>query len=259
MIRRLFLSALAALLCSGPFFALPATAAPAGPIVQTNTGASAGPTFAASLKKLPKAGNSIVIVAGLDSASTVGVLEPDDVANVVDASETYAAWQVPGAPYAIAFAAKADPTVRTWGFHGVSQPHTWLAVEVSGLSTYQPSGVPIWDGPAASSIYAVGTGTTSLATGHRSATAVPHELVLSTFVNRVTAGTPPTVSAFSNTIPQPGTWVRLGASVATSGGANHRLDVAFKEVASSTFYDGTADWPTAPAGMSSMLTGFYMP
>jgi len=235
-----------------------ATATPPKTIVQTNQGSSVGATFTASLARSPKAGNSIVIVTGLDNASTVGVLEPDDVANVIDASESVAAWQVPGAPYAIVWVAKADPAVRTWGFHGVAQPHTWLVAEVAGLQTFQPSGVPIWDGPASHSSVEVGTGGTTQGTGTGSPTAVPREVMIASFVARVPSGSPPTVTGFTNSWPQEGTWSRLGTSVATAGGgANHRLDVAFKVVTTSGSYACDATYTAAPSGMAALLTGLY--
>lgn len=237
----------------------PAAAAPppATAVVQSNQGTGDAAGFTASLRKTPAAGNAIVIVVGLNGAASSGVLEADDVAHVIDAAETSSAFQVAGAPYAIVFAADVQSGVKTWRFHGPSQPVTWLVAEFSGLQKFE-SGVPRWDGAPFSSDHAVGTGATSLSTGQGQPTANPHELLISPFAGRVTAGVPPTVTSFANTTSQPGAWTRLGNTVATSsGGANHRLDVAFKVVDTSAVYDCTATWSAAPAGMSGLITGFY--
>lgn len=233
-------------------------APPPSPLVkQIKQGTGNGSGFSASLNKTPAPGNVVFIIVGLDAAGQVGVLEADDVNNVVHMTESWTAYRVPGAPYVITFGAAAAG-VKTWGFHGVSQKVVWTAMELAGITTFNPSGVPIWDGPATSSNHLVTGVDTSMATGHRANTANPHELIFAVYASRVTSGTPPAVSGFANTYAQPGTWERLGSTVVTSGaGANHRLDIAVKEVAALGSFDATATWTAAPAGMSASLTGLY--
>jgi hypothetical protein len=223
---------------------------------QTNQGTASGTTFTASLPNAPATGNSILVVVGLDHSASV---DADDTAHVILAAETASAFGVSGAPYALLFAAGADPAVTTWGFHlGTSQKVTWLAAELPAVQKFE-SGVPKWDGAPFSSAYLVNGSATTLSTGHGQQTVNAHELLIASFADRVTSGTPPTVTGFANTTGgQAGTWARLGATVASTGtGANHRLDVAWKSVTVTGTYDCTATWSAAPAGMSGMVTGFY--
>lgn len=233
--------------------AAPASAA-AGPIKQINSGAGNGSAFTATLSKRPTAGNVIVITVAMQAATTNGFLEPDDTANVVDVSESFTAYQVPGAPFVKTFGTRADPNVQSWGFHGVAQPVAWQAVELSGIQTFQLSGAPVWDGGALASNYVVDGTSTTLSTGHRYDTAVPHEFILAGYASRVDSGTPPTVTGFTNTYAQPGTWTRLGSTV-VSGPV--RLDVAYKVATQMGSYDCTATWSAPPAGMAASLTPLY--
>jgi len=247
-IRRRLLPVLP-LLAASVLFAGPAAAdpPPAGPDpVQTNQGAGNGAAFTASLNKPPKAGNSIIIVVGLDHANQVGTLEADDVANVVDASESAAAYQVAGAPYAVVFAAHAVAGVRTWGFHGVTQPVAWLVAEFTGVIQSDPSGVPKWDGGAYSSGYTLGG--SSVSTGSSPGTSNPSELLLSSFVSRVASGTAPPVASFS------AGFTRLGSSVTS---ANIRLDVGWRPVTALGSYEATVTYGGSPAGATGLLTGFW--
>jgi hypothetical protein len=239
---------LSPLLVASILFAGPAAADPAaGPDpVQTNQGSGSGSGFTASLNKAPKAGNSIVIVVGLDHANQVGTLEADDVANVIDASESMAAYQVAGAPYAIVFAAHAVTGVKTWGFHGVTQPVAWLVAEFTGVVQFDPSGVPKWDGGAYSSGYTIGG--SSVSTGASPGTSNPSELLLSSFVSRVASGTAPPVASFSTG------FTRLGSSVTSS---NIRLDVGWKPVTVLGSYEASVTYGGSPAGATGLLTGFW--
>lgn len=248
--RRLLTAAsitLQALACAALLTSAVPVPADAQPVIrQTATGTATGATFTATLPTLPQAGNSIVVVVGLDAATQVGTLEADDVTGLTHVAETAPAFQQPGVPYGIVFAVQADPVVRTWGFHGLSQSYTWLVAEISGLRTFE-SGVPIWDGPAWHSTF--GYNTPSLSTGTGSTTTPPRELMLAVFVARP-APLPPTT--FDNGFPQVGQWDRLGTSVANG----HRLDVAYKSVKTG-LYGCTGTWSQVVSGAASMVLGFY--
>jgi len=246
-IRRRLLPVLP-LLAASVLFAGPAAAdpPPAGPDpVQTNQGAGNGAAFTASLNKPPKAGNSIIIVVGLDHANQVGTLEADDVTHVTHVGESAAAWQVPGAPYVVVEAVQAAAGVRTWGFHGVAQPVAWLVAEFTGVVQLE-SGVPKWDGSAYSSGYTLGG--SAVSTGPCQGTANPSELLLSSFTSRVDSGTAPPVASFS-----PG-FTRLGSSVTSS---NIRLDVGWRPVTVQGSYEAAVTYGGSPAGATGLLTGFY--
>ena len=243
--RRLFLVLALLLTALAPH----ASAAPpsATALKQVATGTSQVGSFSVTLPKFPALGNSVVILVGMDAASAVGTLVPDDVESVIGVSESASAFRVAGAPYGVLYAADVQSGVRKWGFHGVNQSYTWVVAEFSGVAKFD-SGTPRWDGNVWASTTQV-PGTPTLDTGHRNQAIRPRMVLFAGFVAKGSVG----VTSFANTNPQPGTWRRLGTSV-TSG--THTLDVAYKVVSQFGVFDCTATWPQPPSGHTAWITGF---
>jgi hypothetical protein len=127
----------------------------------------------------------------------------------------------------------------------------WWIAEVSGLHAYPSignAGAGGTDGGSA----------TTLTVPNNSLNGSADELDIAAFVNHIASGTPKTVSSIANDVSQPGTWARLGSTVATSNttGANVRLDVFDKFPGAVGVRGAKVTWSASVTGAGGLVESY---
>jgi len=242
----------------------------AADIVQTSTGSSGTggivSSFSVTCSPLTAGNGVILIIANAD-----GNVFPDTPNNN--------AWLGCGA----ATNASPVPCINMYSFAPVggetsfaftlSTPgdiYCWLLIEVDNLADMASALYP--DGTLTLRSVANDTGLGSNNTSSTATTTIlttpfgtpinnaGDEMVISAAANRITSGTPKTVSGVADTTAgQPGTWARVGATIATSraAGVNMRLD-CYAKFAGGVLHqiDATYTFSASVTGSSAVITGF---
>jgi len=129
----------------------------------------------------------------------------------------------------------------------------WFIAEVSGLHAD-----PAKDPNVGSGAISGSAATSLVITDQLGVNGTADEVCFATFVNRTASGTPKTVASVANTTTQPGAWVRLGATAATSkaSGPNVRLDVYDKFPGAVGKRDATATWSASVTGAAGLVEAY---
>jgi hypothetical protein len=236
-------------------------------IIQANGGNTGGARVTAVPFSLPnpvRTDTYTVVFFAIDISSS----SIPTIPTITDAGQdwiyqwaTSAAFNQADSPYIHVFVAgRGDTALQNWG-GGTSWTATfptsvaasWVALEVSGLLSFNHANDSFVQHNNKDN-----TGSaTAIDTTNGGPAEFADDLLLSAFASRVASGTPPSVTGVANTTDQPGTWVSLFASQATSNssGANVRLDVyrKFTEGVSGT-WDATASY-SATSFLVALVAG----
>jgi hypothetical protein len=127
----------------------------------------------------------------------------------------------------------------------------WWVAEVSGLHSYPSIGNA---GTGASDAGSASTLTVS----NNGMTGTADEIDLAFFTAHAASGTPRTVSSIANDVAQPGTWARVGSSVATTNasGPNVRLDVYDKFPGAAGKRGAKVTWSASVTGAGGLVESY---
>jgi hypothetical protein len=231
-------------------------------IVQTNQGSTGGTNASSVTVTLPAAtaaGHQLIVAVvaatGADQFGTTNRLLLPSPFSTDGSIDTFA--PVPHLIYGSkdTTAGETSWTVQLQKPNGTSATDAmcWFVAEVSGLHAHPAKDPNVGCGAAKTT-----AATTLVLTDDLGLTAAADEVCLAFFANHAASGTPKTVASVTNTTTQPGTWTRLGSTVATtnSSGPNVRLDAYDKFPNAVGKRDATVTWSASVTGASGLVTAY---